>query len=253
MKTNIKLLIPIFIFFTIITSYILKHTFPSDSLSSWVSAVATLAIAILTYVLACETWYLRKINMTQLEELKRENIRPDISFQFRHNPININIIDFQIKNFGKGIAKNISFSFFDSNDEEIKAGQNIIRDKLLALPIFSKGIKYLGINQDISSFLFNFISLKKELNNDIFNINFYIIINFEDIQGYKYENIFEIDFTQYKGISEMGDSKEFNSYKIAQSLEKISNAFSTHNKINVNIFDSKDREESRKRIEEYLE
>jgi hypothetical protein len=35
-----------------------------DSVSSWVSALATLAIAILTFILAKETWYLRLAQAT---------------------------------------------------------------------------------------------------------------------------------------------------------------------------------------------
>ncbi|MEH8148330.1 hypothetical protein [Aeromonas veronii] len=32
----------------------------ADSISSWLSAIATVAIAILTFILAKETWYLRE-------------------------------------------------------------------------------------------------------------------------------------------------------------------------------------------------
>ncbi|WP_373823823.1 hypothetical protein, partial [Neisseria dentiae] len=59
----------------------------ADSISSWVSAVATVAIAILTFILAKETWHLREAQISQLEELKRENFRPNIGFQLEPNPV----------------------------------------------------------------------------------------------------------------------------------------------------------------------
>lgn len=47
--------------------------------ASWVSAFATVAIAILTVVLAKETWALRKAQNKQVDSLRKETLRPQVS------------------------------------------------------------------------------------------------------------------------------------------------------------------------------
>ena len=50
----------------------------TDTLSSWISAFATVAIAMLTFILAKETWYLRLAQIQQIGELRKEAIRPNL-------------------------------------------------------------------------------------------------------------------------------------------------------------------------------
>ncbi|WP_373800118.1 hypothetical protein, partial [Neisseria dentiae] len=133
----------------------------ADSISSWVSAVATVAIAILTFILAKETWHLREAQISQLEELKRENFRPNIGFQLEPNPVSMQFMDVQVNNLGKGIAKKVKFSFYGKDGLEISDGENIIVDKILSLSMFNKGIESIGIGQKLSSFLFSFIDLER--------------------------------------------------------------------------------------------
>ena len=87
--------------------------FATDSISSWVTAIATAVLACLTFVLAYETWNLRLSQIKQLEELKRENIRPNVSIQLENSLADVNFIDLKISNLGKGIARKISFKFLD--------------------------------------------------------------------------------------------------------------------------------------------
>ncbi len=218
----------------------------ADSISSWVSATATVAIAILTFILAKETWHLREAQISQLEELKRENFRPNIGFQLEPNPVSMQFMDIQVNNLGKGIAKKIKFSFYGKDGLEISDGENIIVDKILSLSMFNKGIESIGIGQKISSFLFSFIDLKGEAEAvNIFDIYFDLKVTFEDIEGNKYENIFAVDFSQYKGISTVGRSDTSSIYRISEEMEKIRKLIantSSSGRFKVDVFDTHDRE-----------
>ncbi|WP_373700105.1 hypothetical protein [Neisseria dentiae] len=218
----------------------------ADSISSWVSAVATVAIAILTFILAKETWHLREAQISQLEELKRENFRPNIGFQLEPNPVSMQFMDVQVNNLGKGIAKKVKFSFYGKDGLEISDGENIIVDKILSLSMFNKGIESIGIGQKLSSFLFSFIDLERETEAvNIFDIYFDLKITFEDIKGNKYENIFAVDFSQYDGISTVGRSDTSSIYRISEEMEKIRKLIantSSSGRFKVDVFDTHDRE-----------
>ena len=58
----------------------------TDTLSSWITAFATVAIAVLTFVLAKETWYLRLAQLRQMEDLRIESIRPSLEFYLLSAP-----------------------------------------------------------------------------------------------------------------------------------------------------------------------
>jgi cytochrome bd-type quinol oxidase subunit 2 len=51
------------------------NIFSQDTLSSWVTAAATVMITVLTFILAVETWRLRAAQSAQIENLHRESIR----------------------------------------------------------------------------------------------------------------------------------------------------------------------------------
>lgn len=100
----------------------------ADSLSSWLSAIATVAIAVLTFILAKETWYLREAQIQQLAELKRENIRPNVGVQLESSQVGMNFINVKISNLGKGIARKISFTFLDRQGNQVTASQDVVVD-----------------------------------------------------------------------------------------------------------------------------
>lgn len=217
-----------------------------DSLSSWVSAIATVVIAILTIVLAKETWSLRDAQIKQLEELKLENIRPNVGIELKSSRVGVNFLDVNIMNHGKGIAKLIKFKFVDRDGNELSKKTNEVVKRFCKLAIFGQGIQSLGIGQVISSYLFSFIELSEALGNeDIFKPYFDIIIEFEDVEGTPYKNIFTIDFSQYKGMSELGSDPL---YSISKNIESIKTLFSKivnhtgNGKLSVDVYDSEDRE-----------
>ncbi|WP_136679991.1 hypothetical protein [Neptunomonas sp. XY-337] len=234
----------------------LSNLLTADSLSSWTSALATVTIAILTFILAKETWYLREAQIEQVNELKRENIRPNVSLRLKNSPVSFNLIEVEINNLGKGIARNLKFKFSDSSGAEIFETDNPIVDEFLRLHIFSEGIHSLGIGQKVESFLFSFFDLKGKLDgDDVFSPFFKIEITFSDVNGEQYSNELVVDFKEYKGVSEVGGGDPL--HKIADELNKLTEQFgkvvnSSPNRLQVNTYSSADREEeSRLRQQRY--
>jgi hypothetical protein len=227
----------------------------ADSISSWLSAIATVAIAILTFILAKETWYLREAQIQQLAELKRENIRPNIGIQLESSPVGMNFVNVKISNFGKGIAKKVAFAFLDREGNRVAANQDVVVEKFRKLAIFRQGIESMGISQVISSYVFSFLDLGKELNGEIFKPYLNIVVTFEDVEGTPYSNAFTIDFAQYEGISELGGdalhqiSAEVK--KIREHVGKVAGSF--NGRVGVDVFSAVDRQEEAKNTKAWLE
>lgn len=227
----------------------------ADSISSWLSAIATVAIAILTFILAKETWYLREAQIRQLDELKRENIRPNVGVQLESSPVGMNFVNVKISNLGKGIARKIVIKFVDRAGNEVAKDVDLVVEKFRKLAMFRQGIQTMGIGQEISSFVFSFIDLGKELNGDIFKPYLQINIDFEDVEGNLYSNSFTIDFAQYEGISELGGDPLHQMAteikKIREQLGKV--AGQNAGRIGVDVFNSEDRQAESEATTKWIE
>ena len=227
----------------------------ADSLSSWVAALATVAIAVLTFILAKETWYLREAQIEQVNSLRKENIRPAVSVTLKNSDIAFNLMMVNLSNLGKGIARNVSFKFVDQSGAEISEGENVIVDLFLKLHVFSNGMHSLGINQNVDSFLFSFYDLKGKLKgDDMFTPFFTIIVSYSDVEDNIYSNELTIDFAELKGITEIGGGDPL--HKMAGDLKKLREQIermtsSSSKKLHVNTYTSRDREKQRKADEEW--
>ncbi|MCS6160380.1 hypothetical protein [Shewanella baltica] len=232
----------------------LSSILTADSLSSWVAALATVAIAVLTFVLAKETWYLREAQIEQVNSIRKENIRPAVSVTLKNSDISFNLMMVNLSNLGKGIARNVRFKFIDQSGVEISEGENVIVDLFLNLHVFSNGMHSIGINQNVDSFLFSFYDLKEKLDDDdIFTPFFTIIVSYSDVEGNQYSNELTIDFAELKGITEIGGGNPL--HKMAGDLKKLREQIermtsSSSKKLHVNTYTSRDREEQRKADEE---
>lgn len=232
-----------------------EGTLSADSISSWLSAIATVAIAVLTFILAKETWYLREAQIRQLEELKRENIRPDVGVQLESSPVGMNFVNVKISNLGKGIARKITFAFLDRHGHPVPQGQDVVVDKFLKLGIFRLGLESMGIGQSVSSFVFSFFDLGKDLNGEIFKPYLHIAIRFEDVEGTEYANTFAVDFAQFEGISELGGDAlhqiSDDIKKIRESIGRVAKNF--NGRIGVDVFSSDDRHHENEKIIKQIE
>lgn len=231
----------------------------ADSLSSWVGAIATVSIAVLTFVLAKETWHLRNAQVAQLNEIRRESMRPNVVVNIQPSMVSITFWDVIIQNLGKGIAKNVQFRFQNYDGTLATQENNHLVKVFNKLSLFENGCASLGLGQSIKSFLFGFGDLESEVGKDkIFAQKVRVVINFEDADGYKYSNSIDVNFSDFEGISTLGGATDPN-YLIFKELEKIRKTFEPifktgFRRLKVDTYDSSDRDkEERIRQERYEE
>lgn len=216
--------------------------FSPDTLSSWVTAAATLMITVLTFVLAVETWRLRAIQSAQIEKLHRESIQPSVSLSLSPNQAGIHFMDAKVANTGKGIAKNIRFSFRSRAGSPATDTTEPIIKPFKKLAMFEHGIESLGVGQELSSFVFSFLELASEIDQDIFSPYLHVVISYEDVEGCRYTNSFAVDFIQFKGISKLGNSQ---AEVISAEIKKFRQIFENFGRLNkrmgVDFYNSRDR------------
>ena len=226
-----------------------------DNLSSWVTAFSTVTIAVLTIVLAKETWGLRIIQLTQIEKIRKDSFKPNISLYLKPTPVSFNFIDVHISNTGSGTAQNINFTFKNASEDAEEVFEYLVGE-INKLVIFEKGISSLSAGENRSSFLFNFIELHTKFGGKSLDCITEVDITYEDIEGDKYSSRSFFNFTEYKGISDLGGSDPV--YKISSHLEKIqkdlAHITSGYRRIKSDVYTSEDRrserEERDKRIDE---
>lgn len=231
----------------------------ADSLSSWVGAIATVSIAALTFVLAKETWHLRNAQIAQLNEIRRESMRPNVVFNIQPSMVNITFWDVIIQNLGKGIAKNVQFEF-QNHDGTLATQENNHLVKVFSkISLFESGCASLGLGQTIKSFLFGFGDLEGEVGKDkMFAQKVRVVINFEDAEGYKYSNSIDVDLSDFEGISTL-DGATDPTYSIFKELENIRKNFEPvfkngFKRLKVDAYDSSDQDKEEKiRQERYEE
>lgn len=225
------------------------------SISDWLTASATVAVTALTFILAKESWQLRILQVAQVRELQLESIRPNLNINLEGSHVGMNFINVCVANRGKGIARNVTFNFYARDRTEVLPGADKVADKFFKLAIFRKGIESIGINQTISSYLFNFPQLSGELGGKPFEPYLCVKTKFHDTEGHVYENEFTIDFSEFEGISEIGGSPI---YEISRHLKKISEQLgrslqTSNGRIGVDTFNSKDRLKENEQTRRWLD
>lgn len=251
----LALLLPTAFLGGVILSETIKDDFSltADSLSSWISAGATVAIAVLTFILAKETWYLREAQARQLSDLQRDSIRPYVDFSLVHSRVDFHFIDLKIANYGRGVARNIKFKLVSDLGCVSVEGTNPVVDSIFKLGAIKNGISNLGIGQVYKSFVFSFLDVIQKIGEDeVFLTKFSVEMTYCDTQGYEYKNTVFIDMSSFSGIIELGGGDPI--YKMAKSLDKISAwaqglTSSSSKRINVNSYSNADRVRERKALE----
>jgi hypothetical protein len=234
------------------------HTlFTAETLPSWVAAIATVAIAVLTFILARETWYLREAQNRQIKLIQRESIRPVIGLELQQSKVSFQFMDIVITNHGKGFAKDIRFNFISRENNTILEKEDPIVDLFYGLSIFKNGMAILGIKQSLRSHLINFIDLHNKYENDTLDNYFEVNLSYKDTEGYKYSDIIIFDFSVYKGITEVGDSNPLNT--ISDEIKKINTTFNAitatlpTKKLHVNAYNTADRNISKFKMDNMRE
>ncbi|MEQ9011360.1 hypothetical protein [Algiphilus sp.] len=227
------------------------------NLALWVSAGATLAIAILTIVLAKETWLLRLFQLRQLEAIRKASIRPQIDIYLSRSPTSFNVMNVVVENTGSGLARNIRFGIVGSNNGLLTNAESAVAEKLESLSFVASGIQALAPQRSKRSFLFIVQDIFGKHREDFFKICLRIQITYEDSEGDPQESTAIWDFGEMEGASEMGYGDPVD--KAARQLEKISDTLqrvgrgSSGDRLGVNVYTNKDREQERQEWEEQHE
>lgn len=225
-------------------------TLSQDTLSSWVSAFATVTIAVLTIVLAKETWALRLIQLAQIEEIRKDSIKPSVNLYLKSSPAAFNFIDVHVVNNGPGTAQNIRFNFKNGSADAQDVYEYLL-DELNKLVILQKGISSLSSGEHRTSYLFSFIDLHQKFGEKALEFIAEVEIAFEDTEGSEYWSRSYFNFTEYKGVSELGGGDPL--YKISSQLEKIQKDIghfaSGFKRLRTDVYTSDDREKERERRE----
>ncbi|WP_156831308.1 hypothetical protein [Arhodomonas aquaeolei] len=221
-----------------------------DTMSSWVSAFATVTIAVLTIVLAKETWALRLIQLSQIEQIRKDTIKPSVNLFLKSSPAAFNFINLHVVNNGPGTAQNIRFRFINASPDT-KDVFDYLLTELTKLVIMEKGISSLSSGEHRTSYVFSFIDLHEKFGEKALECITEVDITFEDTEGTKYQTRSFFNFTEYKGITELGGGDPL--YKISSQLEKIQKEVghfaSGFKKLKTDVYTSADREKEREELE----
>ncbi|WP_141415244.1 hypothetical protein [Caenispirillum bisanense] len=234
-----------------------SHALSSDSMSSWVSAAATLAIAILTFILAKETWNLRISQMQQVEQIRKDSIRPSVELYFLPSPVAFQFINVHVENNGRGVARSIKFTFRPEGKESFTPAELDVISHLENINMLKSGLSSLGSGKSRSSFVFSFLDLSKVHKDKMFEVHFSVSLSFEDADGIAYISESIIDFSEYIGVTEIGGGDP--TYQLFQETKKIREILQrvqgnmSSGRFNVNLFTSEDRDKEREAIRKEIE
>lgn len=224
-------------------------------ISAIISAIATSIIAFLTIVLAVETWRLRRTQDAQIDNNRKENIRPHIEIFLESSVVGFQFILFKVENIGRGLARSIRFEIENPNRELLDSEKEIIA-RLKELSFFSNSLNTLGVNGTKKSFLFSFIDMQDKYGKEAFKTKLSFKMTFEDIEGNSYTNYSVIDLSEFEGITELGKGNP--AYRTSIELEKIRKTLDSviisGRRINIDSYSQADRDHHQEIIEKkYLE
>ena len=158
-------------------------------LSRWpdaITALATLAIAALTFVLIREQRNLRRED----RRFRKEAARPRLIAFLEMHPDTFQAIDFIIQNAGGGVAQDIAIRSPDAIEE---LG---ISNDWKPIGSLSQGRTYK-----------NFLGIALELFNPM-RAPFAVEISYRDLQDTCYHDSFELDVAQFKGLTALETPEE---------------------------------------------
>lgn len=190
--------------------------------SAMVGALATVSIAALTCVLALETWRMRNQQYAQIQKQRTDEVKPLVVFELAEGRV-INDRTMVIKNLGRGIAYDVSFEIRRYNPG-LKS-EDVLVDRLNAHGVIKKGIRNLGIGQEIESH----VVLINEMGKDFLETCVDVEVFYKDIFGNPLRNSFTLDFSEYENVNRLGGKVGFerNDHlkQIAETLIKIERSF----------------------------
>ena len=199
-KSLLPLVLIIFLISFIVLSF--NHSTFLNQNNGVLMIIFTGVVAFATVVYALLTWKL----VNETKEMRKAQTEPNISVTIEPREEWINFIDMKIMNIGSGPAYDIKF--------KIEPDFEYFKDRFLSKIKIMQGIKYLAPNQKIQFFL---TSLTENFEEKI-KKPFKIKVVYKNKVGDIFRETFIIDFSQFEGMSQLGEPPL---YKIAKSLDSL--------------------------------
>lgn len=197
-----------------------------------IGLVFSLVVTIATVVTA----WLNAHLVSETRKMREAQTEPHIQVTYRTRDEGINLLDVAIRNIGLGPAYEISFSLRSENTCEEK---NDLVNSLEKLNCFSKGLTYLGPDQEFSSFwtsLFDGHASKLDT-------RIHISCRYRNATGMQYEIPCVLDLSELKGISRIGEPPLLKIGKQLESIAKNVDHFATgFKRLRVDGFTQADRD-----------
>jgi hypothetical protein len=154
-------------------------------------AIAQIVTAITTVfyagVFAIGYYLLIKGNRETLREMREQRIsggRPQVIIQARYD--RLPMVDLVVKNFGAGVAKDITFAFSDPIEDSTGF---VLSD----LPYFQEGMSFLGPGEEVASAWDNLDNLTSSLREKGLKRGISVKVRYEDLAGESYETEWRIN------------------------------------------------------------
>lgn len=186
--------------------------------AGFIGLVFSLVVTIATVVTA---WLNARL-VSETRRMREAQTEPHIQVTYKIRDEWINLLDVVVRNIGLGPAYDISFELrAESSNEE----KNDLVDSMEKLNCFSKGLVYLGPDQEFSSFWTNLT----EGHASKLGTRVLVTCRYRNATGVRYEMPCVLDLSELKGISRIGEpplikiSKQIES--IAKSIDHLASGF----------------------------
>lgn len=203
-------------------------------IAAWLGASATVVIALLTLILAAESWRLRRNQDAQIENIRKESIQPQIEFFIEQSATSFQFFNLRVENVGKGVARDISFRLITRN-KCFLASEDYLISKLDTIGFFKNKISVLGIGKSRSSFLFSFIDFSNAFGEKAFEpcLSFEILCYDSENNSYTAKSV--IDLSEFKGMSEVGVDPIYESYEELKKIRQSIGSIISNKRLNIDI------------------
>ena len=200
-----------------------------------ISLVFSLVVTVATVVTA---WLNARL-VSETRKMREAQTEPHIQVTYKVREEWINFLDVAIRNIGLGPAYDISFEL---RSETVSEEVNSLVASLEKLNCFTKGLVYLGPDQELASFWTNLT----EGHESKLATRVHVVCRYRNATGVRYEIPCVLDLSELKGISRIGEPPLLKISKQIESISKNVDHFARgFKRLKVDVYSQVDRDGER--------
>jgi hypothetical protein len=169
-----------------------------------ITAISTLVLAVVTFIYVILTWNIS----SETKKMREAQTEPHVSATIQSDERSINWINLVIKNTGLGPAYKVKFEVNPDFEDRL------LMSKLSEIGFIKDGLPYFAPNQEFRFILTDMAENYQEKLKTVFKIK----IVYETSIHKPYDDTYLIDFSQRRGLTQIG---ELPIYTIAKNIEQI--------------------------------